>query len=111
MAIDIHTRKPVFDNISAGLSGPAIRPIALRMVWELYEALSDSGKKPAIPIVGLGGIFNAGDALEYFMAGAAAIQVGSATFARPTIMIEIIDGIEIFMRDRGYTKISDLPIR
>jgi len=104
MAIDVQKRKPVFDNISAGLSGPAIKPIALRMVWELCGELS-------VPIVGLGGIANTNDALEFLMAGAAAIQVGSATFAHPATMIEIIDGIEDYMRRRGIAKLEDIALR
>jgi len=106
MAIDIQKRKPVFDNISAGLSGPAIKPIALRMVWELCREL-----KSAVPIVALGGIAGANDALEFLMAGAAAIQVGSATFAHPATMIEIIDGIEDYMRRCDIAKLEDIALR
>jgi dihydroorotate dehydrogenase (NAD+) catalytic subunit len=114
MAIDIKTRKPVFENVSAGLSGPAIRPLALRMVWELYAALKAAGNaqagpaKPTTPLVGLGGIARAEDALEFLMAGAAAIQVGSATFAHPPAMIEIIEGIEAYMRRNGIEKPGEL---
>jgi dihydroorotate dehydrogenase (NAD+) catalytic subunit len=106
MAIDVQQRRPVFDNISAGLSGPAIKPIALRMVWELCGEL-----KSAVPIVGFGGIANTNDALEFLMAGAAAIQVGSATFAHPATMIEIIDGIENYMRRYGIAKLEDIALR
>jgi len=106
LAIDIPNRRPVFANISAGLSGPAIKPIALRMVWELYREL-----KPAVPIVGLGGIANADDALEFLMAGAAAIQVGSATFPHPSTMIEIIDGIENYMRRCEIAKLEDIALK
>jgi dihydroorotate dehydrogenase (NAD+) catalytic subunit len=104
MAIDINRRKPVFENISAGLSGPAIRPIALRMVWELYEAVM-------VPIVGMGGIASASDALEFLLAGAAAVQIGSATFAHPPLMNEIITGLGDYMKEREYTAISELSIR
>jgi dihydroorotate dehydrogenase (NAD+) catalytic subunit len=104
MAIDIHRRKPVFDNISAGLSGPCIRPIALRMVWELYEAVK-------LPIVGMGGIASAADALEFLLAGAAAVQAGSATFAHPPLMNEIIAGIADYMRERGFAEMGQLSIR
>jgi dihydroorotate dehydrogenase (NAD+) catalytic subunit len=104
MAIDIHKRKPVFDNISAGLSGPAIKPIALRMVWELCREFK------AVPIVGMGGIACADDALEFLMAGAVAVQVGSATFAHPPAMIEIIDGIEVFLRRRNITAVGDIRL-
>jgi dihydroorotate dehydrogenase (NAD+) catalytic subunit len=110
MAIDIKTRRPAFNNISAGLSGPAIRPIALRMVWELYDALRMAGGKQ-VPIVGMGGIACADDAVEFLMAGAAAIQVGSATFAYPSAMMEIIDGIEDYMRNVGIMKVAGISIR
>jgi dihydroorotate dehydrogenase (NAD+) catalytic subunit len=104
MAIDIHRRKPVFDNTSAGLSGPAIRPIALRMVWELVEAVK-------LPILGLGGLATAEDALEFLLAGAAAIQVGTATFARPPAMTEIITGMADYMKQHRFMRLEDLAIR
>ncbi|MCL2758932.1 MAG: dihydroorotate dehydrogenase [Treponema sp.] len=109
MAIDVVNRKPVFDNITAGLSGPAIKPIALRMVWELFEALEDS--KVKIPIVGIGGICCTNDALEFLMAGAAAIQVGSATFANPHTMTNIIDGLQCYMSENKINKVSEISIR
>ncbi|MCL2092954.1 MAG: dihydroorotate dehydrogenase [Treponema sp.] len=112
IAIDIHGRRPVFNNISAGLSGPSIRPIALRMLWELYEALAAETRdgKP-VPLVGMGGIASANDALEYLLAGAAAVQVGSATFTRPALMEEVISGIEGYMTEKGFEKLSQLSIR
>ncbi|GHV95083.1 dihydroorotate dehydrogenase [Spirochaetia bacterium] len=109
MAIDTKSGKPVFDNISAGLSGPAIKPIALRMVWELYDSLKAA--KAAVPIVGMGGISNAEDALEFLMAGAAAVQVGSASFAHPAAMIEIIDGIGNFMRSKKIKNVEEISVR
>jgi dihydroorotate dehydrogenase (NAD+) catalytic subunit len=124
MVIDTVRRRPVFDNVFAGLSGPAIRPIALRMVWELYDALRALRPQPAErrpevldlnekvkPIVGVGGIACANDALEFLMAGAAAVQVGSATFARPGVMTEIIAGIEGYMRQNGFTSTAEIRIR
>jgi dihydroorotate dehydrogenase (NAD+) catalytic subunit len=111
LAIDIHRRRPVFDHISAGLSGPAVRPVALRMVWELYGALRESTAAPAVPIIGMGGIAGAEDALEFLMAGAAAIQVGSATFAHPPAMIEIIGGIRDFMEKGRIKNLGALSIR
>jgi dihydroorotate dehydrogenase (NAD+) catalytic subunit len=105
MAIDTVRRRPVFDNTFAGLSGPAIRPIALRMVWELYDALRPK------PVVGVGGIACANDALEFLMAGAVAVQIGSATFARPGVMAEIIAGIEGYMRQNGFTSTAEICIR
>jgi dihydroorotate dehydrogenase (NAD+) catalytic subunit len=103
MAIDIYKRKPVFENVTAGLSGPAIRPIALRMVWEICG-------KVHIPVVGIGGIANAEDALEFLLAGAAAIQVGSATFAHPPAMNEIIGGIGDYMKTQGFLELGELKI-
>ncbi|MDR0708585.1 MAG: dihydroorotate dehydrogenase [Spirochaetaceae bacterium] len=104
MAIDISRRGPVFDNISAGLSGPAIKPIALRMVWELVEEAD-------VPIIGMGGIASAEDALEFLMAGAAAVEVGAATFAHPPVMNEIVDGIYAYMKTNGIKTVQELSIR
>ena len=109
MAIDIEKRKPVFSNIIAGLSGPAIQPIALRMVWELYEALAVHKSK--VPIVGVGGISSTADALQFLLAGAVAVQVGSATFAHPPLMDEIIVGIREYMVEKGFSGIGLLSIR
>jgi len=110
MAIDIVNKKPVFDLVSAGLSGPAIKPIALRLVWDLFDALKDDGKSN-IPIVGIGGIACLNDALEFFMSGAAAIQVGSATFVNPHTMTEIIDGLHAYMTSNKITNVADISIR
>jgi dihydroorotate dehydrogenase (NAD+) catalytic subunit len=96
MAIDTTTGRPVFDNISAGLSGPAIRPIALRMVWDVVRALRGAGLDA--PVIGIGGIASANDALEFLLAGAAAVEVGSATFAHPSTMGSIIEGIAAYGR-------------
>ena len=104
MAIDIYKRKPVFENINAGLSGPCIRPIALRMVWELYDVVK-------VPIIGIGGISSASDALEFLLAGAAAIQVGSATFANPSLMNEIKEGIIEYMKEKGFYDLNRLSLR
>jgi dihydroorotate dehydrogenase (NAD+) catalytic subunit len=104
MAIDIHRRKPVFEHITAGLSGPGIRPLALRMVWDLWEAVR-------VPLLGLGGIAGAADALEFLLAGAAAVQVGSATFAHPPLMPEIIQGIAGYMQQYRIGRVADLSIR
>jgi dihydroorotate dehydrogenase (NAD+) catalytic subunit len=103
MAIDIQARRPVFDNLSAGLSGPAIKPIALRMVWDICNAVN-------VPVVGLGGISCADDALEFLMAGATALQVGSATFVHPETMIEVIEGIESYMRSCNFSAVGELSI-
>jgi dihydroorotate dehydrogenase (NAD+) catalytic subunit len=104
MAIDIYRRKPVFQHVKAGLSGPGIRPLALRMVWDLWEAVR-------VPLVGLGGIAHTADALEFLLAGAVAVQVGSATFAHPLLMPEIIQGIAAYMQQYGVAGVADLSIR
>jgi len=109
MAIDTVNRKPVFNNITAGLSGPAIKPIALRMIWELFDSLKDS--KALVPIIGIGGISTANDALEFLMAGACAVQVGSATFANTHSMTEIINGLHNYMKDNKVQSISDISIK
>lgn len=101
MAIDAKTRKPILSTITGGLSGPAIKPIALRMVWQVYNAVR-------IPISGMGGIMNATDAIEFMLAGASTIQVGTANFIDPTISIQIIDGIEEYCHENGFASAKDL---
>jgi dihydroorotate dehydrogenase (NAD+) catalytic subunit len=108
MAIDTRTRKPVFDNVTAGLSGPAIRPIALRMVWELVRYLRDAGL--AVPVIGMGGIENMDGALEFLMAGADAVEIGSATFARPQTMTDIVEGIGQYMETARIRTIHGLRL-
>jgi len=90
MAIDAERRKPVLSTITGGLSGPAIKPIALRMVWQVSKAVN-------IPVIGIGGIMNAKDAIEFLLAGASAIQVGTANFIDPQTTIKIIEGIEEYL--------------
>lgn len=101
MAIDIRRKKPVFNNITAGLSGPAIKPIALRMVYEVAGVVN-------VPVIGLGGIMNAEDAIEFIMAGATAIQVGTANFVKPDVCLDIIAGIEDFMSKEGIKNINEI---
>lgn len=101
MEIDIRKRKPVFDNIFAGLSGPAIKPIALRMVYEVAKAVS-------IPVVGMGGIFSSEDALQFIMAGAAAVQVGTGNFVKPDICLDILSGIEDFLLREKIKNLSEI---
>jgi len=110
LAIDTVNKKLVFDGVTAGLSGPAIKPIALCMVWELYTSLLDEGRTN-IPLVGLGGIANTNDALEFLMAGASAVQVGTATFLNPHTMPEIIEGLGEYMTANKIGHISDINIR
>ena len=100
-AVDINKRKPVFDNVYAGLSGPAIKPIALRMVHEVSKAID-------IPVIGLGGISNWQDAIEFMMAGASAIQIGSINFTNPMAGKEIIEGMENFLIKEGIKDIKSI---
>ena len=101
MAIDIKARKPIFKNTIAGLSGPCIKPIALRMVYEVAKAVG-------LPIIGIGGIVDYRDAIEFIMAGAWAIQVGSGNFIKPDICVDIIQGIEKFMIDEGINSLEEI---
>ncbi len=101
MAIDVEKQRPYLSTITGGLSGPAIRPIAVRMVWQVAHAVS-------IPVIGLGGIMNARDALEFIMAGATAIQVGTANFIDPCATINIINGIEDYCMRHNITDINQL---
>ena len=107
VAIDIEKGRPYFDNIKAGMCGPAVKPIALRMVYDVCKAVKALPAEEQVPVVGLGGISRWQDAVEFIMAGAEAIQVGSATFANPTAMVEIIEGLRTFMASHGYRKLSD----
>lgn len=101
MAIDIRTRKPILGNITGGLSGPAIKPLAVRMVWEVANAVT-------VPVIGVGGIMDSDDAVEFLIAGASAVQVGTANFVTPSIMEDVIIGIEKYMIDYGFNSIKDL---
>ena len=101
MAIDIRTMKPVLPTITGGLSGPAVKPVALRMVWQVAKAVK-------IPVIGIGGIMNADDALEFIMAGATAVQVGTVSFISPDAPVKILEGIEEFVHGRGISHYSEL---
>lgn len=101
MAIDIYKRKPIFKNITAGLSGPCIKPIALRMVYEVSKAVN-------IPVIGMGGISCWQDAVEFIMAGACAVQIGTMNFIKPDICLDIINGIEMFMEKNNFNSISEM---
>lgn len=101
MAINTKTRKPVLSTITGGLSGPAVKPIALRMVWQVAQAVK-------IPIIGLGGILNANDAIEFFLAGASAIQIGTANFIDPLTTVKIIDGIDQYLEQNHFSSIHDV---
>lgn len=101
MAIDIHTRRPRLGNITGGLSGPAIKPVALRMVWQAAGAVS-------IPVVGIGGIMSSEDVLEFMIAGATAVQIGTANFVNPRVSMEIIDGLSRYIRENNIRNIQDI---
>lgn len=101
MAVDVETRAPKLGNITGGLSGPAIKPIALRMVWEVYNKVN-------IPIIGMGGIINAQDALEFIIVGASAVQIGTAHFLNPSVDLEVIAGLEKYLKDHCLSSIRNL---
>jgi dihydroorotate dehydrogenase (NAD+) catalytic subunit len=101
MAVDLETRRPKIANITGGLSGPAIKPVALRMVWQVAQATQ-------IPVIGIGGIMTAEDALEFLIAGAAAVQIGTANFVKPHATTDIIDGIEMFLAQRKIARLTDI---
>jgi len=99
MAIDARTMRPKLSTVTGGLSGPAIKPVALRMVWQTARAVR-------IPVIGLGGIMNSGDALEFLMAGAAAVQVGTASFIEPRTAAEVVKGIDTFLVEKDFDSVS-----
>ena len=100
-AIDAETRRFKLANITGGLSGPAIKPVALRMVWQVAQAVD-------VPVIGIGGIMNATDAVEFFLAGADAIQVGTANFVNPSAAVEIADGLDAYLDQHGFEHIGDI---
>jgi dihydroorotate dehydrogenase (NAD+) catalytic subunit len=101
MVVDIETRRPRLANITGGLSGPAIKPVAVRMVWQVAQVAK-------VPVIGIGGIMKAEDALEFFIAGASAVQIGTANFINPHVTMDVIDGIETFLAERNIASISDI---
>ncbi len=101
MAINANTRKPVLSTITGGLSGPAIKPIALRMVWQVFKTVK-------IPIIGLGGIMNTNDAAEFLIAGSSAIEVGTANFIDPQVTIKIINGLNYYLDKQNIKSVKDL---
>ena len=106
ISIDIHTRRLRLDNGAGGFSGPAIKPIALRMVYEVASELRSS--HPHIPVIGVGGISSTQDALEFLIAGASAIQIGTMNFINPRICVEIVEGIDAFLRQEGIKDVRDI---
>ena len=108
IAIDIERGVPVFDKLKAGFGGPAVRPIAVRLVYEVVEAINKLPEEKRVPVIAIGGAATWEDAVEFIMAGASAVQVGTATFANPNAMIEMIDGLAAFMKRKGYRTIEDV---
>ena len=101
MAVNVKTRKPVLSTVTGGLSGPCVKPVALRMVWQVAKVVK-------IPVVGLGGISCANDAIEFLLAGASAIQIGTANFIDPTITIKVIDGINDYLDQNGFKSVKEI---
>ena len=101
MAINAETRKPELANVTGGLSGPAIKPVALRLVWEVYKSVS-------IPIIGMGGIMTATDAVEFFIAGASAVAIGTANFVNPHASIEVVKGIHAYLKQANMRSMKEL---
>ena len=101
MAIDIERRQPMLSISTGGLSGPAVKPVAVRMVWQVAKAVD-------IPVIGLGGISTAADAIEFFMAGASAIEIGTANFLDPAVTVKVRDGINQWLDDHGCKSLSEI---
>ena len=101
MAIDAERRRPVLSTVTGGLSGPAVKPIALRMVWQVARAVK-------IPVIGLGGIMNWKDAVEFLLAGASAVQIGTANFVDPAVTVKVIEGIDDYLGRHGFRSVSDV---
>lgn len=101
MAIDIKSRKPILSTITGGLSGPCVKPVALRMVWQVAKAVK-------VPVIGLGGIASASDAIEFLLAGASAIQIGTANFIDPSITQKVIDGINQYLDENGFDDVNQI---
>ena len=101
MAVDVERRRPMLSTVTGGLSGPAVKPVAVRMVWQVAHAVK-------IPVIGLGGICTAADALEFLMAGARAVQIGTANFIDPTVTVKVIDGLEEYCNRHGIKDINEI---
>ena len=101
MAIDAERRRPVLSTITGGMSGPAVKPVALRMVWQTARAVK-------IPVIGLGGICSATDAVEFLLAGASAVQIGTANFIDPSVSAKVIDGIQDYLERHGYSSVQEI---
>ena len=101
MAIDAKRRKPVLARVVGGLSGPAVKPVALRMVWQCHQAVD-------VPILGMGGVTTGTDAVEFMLAGATAVAVGTANFMNPHATIDVVEGIEAYCEEQGVSDVNEL---
>lgn len=101
MAIDVKKRQPALSTVTGGLSGACVKPVALRMVWQVAKAVK-------IPVIGLGGIMCATDAIEFLLAGASAVQIGTANFIDPTVTLKVIEGINTYLEDNGFQSVKDI---
>jgi len=101
-AIDVRRRKFRLANITGGLSGPAVKPVALRCVWQVHRAL------PHVPLIGMGGVLTATDAVEFLLAGATAVAVGTATFVNPTAVTDVVTGLETYLTENGIEDVNEL---
>ncbi len=101
MAVDVSKMKPSLSTVTGGLSGPAIKPVALRMVWQVARAVK-------IPVIGMGGIMNTNDAIEFFLAGASAVQIGTVSFIDPMASVRILEGVEKYLNEKGFSDIKDI---
>jgi dihydroorotate dehydrogenase (NAD+) catalytic subunit len=101
MAIDAECRRPLLSTVTGGMSGAAVKPIALRMVWQVAKAVK-------IPVVGLGGIMNAQDAVEFLLAGATAVEIGTANFIDPAITVKVVDGINDYLERHHFSSVKDI---
>ncbi len=101
MAVDAEKRKPILSTVTGGLSGACIKPVALRMVWQVAQSVK-------IPVIGMGGISNAQDAIEFLLAGATAVQIGTANFINPCVTLEVIEGIEDYLNRHNFKSVSDI---
>jgi dihydroorotate dehydrogenase (NAD+) catalytic subunit len=101
MAVDVETRRPKLANVTGGLSGPAIKPVALRMVWQVVQSVS-------VPVIGIGGIMTAEDALEFLITGASAVQIGTANFVNPQATMDVLDGIQSFLMKKNIARLRDI---
>ncbi|TKG94354.1 dihydroorotate dehydrogenase [Puteibacter caeruleilacunae] len=101
MAVDAEKRKPILSTVTGGLSGPAVKPVALRMVWQVFNAVK-------VPVIGIGGIMNATDAIEFMLAGATAVELGTANFIDPAVTVKVVEGIEDYMKRHSIDDVNDL---